>query len=118
MSRWGEPFKDVLRRRLLDRIRWRRKLMRRAGLMYPHPYPGDRCRRSMSTWDDVWERRREYVSRYYANRKICEGDCCRNYRRTAKAMTPQELRAELDARTQNEEVGLRVKPSRFRPRML
>jgi hypothetical protein len=116
MSIRGEYRKERSRRRLADGRRWRGRLMRRAALIYPHPCPFDRCRRSMRTWEAVWQRRHEYVSRYYRNRKVCVGDCCRNYRRSAKAMTRQEFRAELDARAQFDEFGLRVKANRFRPR--
>ena len=116
MSRWGELHKEGPRRRLLDRSRWRHRLMRRASRIYPNPDPFDRCRHSTRTWEDVWKSRYAYVKRYYRNRKACNGDCCRNFRRSAKAMTPQEFRAELEARDQFSELELRFKSSRFRPR--
>jgi len=111
---WGESRKQDRRRRFNDRQRWRRKLMLRAAQIYPHPFPWERIRPSMRTWDEVWESRREYVSRYYRNRKVCAGYCCRNSRRSSKIMTPGETRAAEDARTQCDELGLRFKASRFR----
>ena len=114
MVHWSESRKQDRRRRLHDRERWRRKLMRRAAQIYPHPFPWERICPSMRTWDEVWASRREYVSRYYRNRKICAGPCCRNYRRSLKLMSPGETRAAEAARAQCDELGLRFKPSRFR----
>ena len=60
----------------------------------------------------------EYVSDcirwFYNARRTCRGQCCADPRRWYKWMTYKERRAEVDAREQFEELGLKFKPSRFR----
>jgi hypothetical protein len=111
MRGWGESRKDRARRRLRDRRRIMSRLMRRARHIYPYPEAWT----NMYTWADVLHERRVYARLYYRNRKRCNGSCCHNPRAISKGMTPQEYRAELDAREQCGEAGLSYTGNRFRP---
>ena len=112
MAGLGESREKRAVRRLRDRSRIIMRLRRRAALFYDCPEMGT----SLGTWSDVLRERERYARLHYRNRKRCSGSCCRSARRTARAMGYQEYRAELDARQQCEEVGVRYKGSRFRMR--
>ena len=59
---------------------------------------------------------RWYARKFYSARKQCRSVCCGNPRRFHRVGTAREGRAELDAKEQLEESGLRHKPGRFRIR--
>ena len=54
-----------------------------------------------------------HARKFYSARKQCRGDCCANPRRSYKAATCAERRADVEAKEQLEELGLQHTPSRF-----
>ena len=80
--------------------------------------------RRRAMWSIIWSAKEsseaeleqyctDYVRWFYSARRTCRGPCCADPRRWYKRMTYKERRAEVDAREQFEELGLKFKPSRF-----
>ena len=111
LEKWEQPSYRRHVRRIRHKRRILRFLMRRATRWHPGPEAGIS---NLETWSDVWDTRREYVQKHYRNRKLCRCFQCINARHGYGCMTPQEWRADLDAREQFDEAGLRLKRVRFR----
>jgi len=110
MQYWGEPNKRRGRRRQRDRRRWINRLKRRARTHYPGPQP---CTMNLHTWAEVRRTRAWYARTYYRTRKRCSDFCCGNPRKFYNTPTPQERRAEDEARVQFQECGVYWKAGRL-----
>ena len=100
-------------RRLRDRKRMLRRLVRRNArfrdvyVTEPQLYVKGLV---LSGEEDDWR----YAHRFYSARKQCRGECCADPRRWYKWMSFKERQAEVDAREQFDELGLKFQPCRFR----